>query len=102
MSWTSRLVRTCAALGLAAMPAASAEAQSAASTYVGRPVEDIRLQVEGDADHRSGAPRSVEARRGDTLAMPHVRESIVHLYSLGRFQDVQVEAACRARRAACW
>ena len=93
MSWTSRLVRTCAALGLAVMSAASAEAQSAASTYVGRPVEDIRMQVEGVPTTDQALLDLVEVRRGETLAMPQVRESIVHLYSLGRYQDVQVEAA---------
>ena len=41
-------------------------------------------------------PRScdlLETRVGQPLSMADVRESITHLYSLGRFQDVQVDAS---------
>ena len=34
----------------------------------------------------------LETRPGQNLSMAAVRESIAHLYSLARFQDVQVEA----------
>ena len=34
----------------------------------------------------------VETRAGEPLVMSEVRESITHVFGLGRFQDVQVEA----------
>ena len=34
----------------------------------------------------------IETRVGELLSLAEVRESITHLYSLGRFQDVQVDA----------
>ena len=34
----------------------------------------------------------IETRVGEPLSVAEVRETIAHLYSLGRFQDVQVEA----------
>ena len=38
----------------------------------------------------------IEVRVGQPLSIGAVRESIAHIYSLGRFQDVQVEAASGA------
>jgi outer membrane protein assembly complex protein YaeT len=34
----------------------------------------------------------IETRRGEPLSLAKVRETIIHLYSLGRFQDIQVDA----------
>ena len=41
----------------------------------------------------------VETRAGDNLSMAAVRASIAHLYSLARFQDVQVDAVSAAHGA---
>ena len=59
--------------------------------YAGRVIADVRIVMEG----RAADPvllEFVETRRGQPLAVAAVRESIAHLFSLGRFEDVQVEA----------
>ncbi|HET7219490.1 MAG TPA: POTRA domain-containing protein [Vicinamibacterales bacterium] len=77
---------------VAALPWA-ATAQTAAAKYAGRPVEDIRLLIEREPASEPALLDLVEPRIGEPLSMERIRESIAHLYSLGRFEDVQVEAA---------
>jgi outer membrane protein assembly complex protein YaeT len=72
---------------------AFARAQSAASQYAGRPVADVQLLVENKPTTDPQLVDLVEVRAGQPLSMATVRESIAHIYSLGRFQDVQVEAS---------
>jgi outer membrane protein insertion porin family len=74
------------------LAAASVSAQSAADKYSGRPVADVRLFIERQPTADTTLLELVETRAGQPLSMAAVRESITHLYSLGRFQDVQVEA----------
>lgn len=90
MPWTS-LLRACATAAVAMLLASPARAQSA--DYVGRPVEDLQLQVEGVPTSDQALFDLIEVRRGEALAVQQVRDSIVHLYSLGRYQDVQVHAS---------
>jgi len=85
-----RLVATCLLLTALATPA---RAQSVAATYAGRPIEDIRLLVENNPTTEPALLDLIETRIGEALSIAQVRESIAHLYSLGRFQDVQVEAS---------
>jgi outer membrane protein insertion porin family len=87
---TIRIIAYAAALAL--LPAA-ARAQAVAAQYVGRPVQEIRLQIEGTPTSDPNLLDLVPPRAGAPLEIAAVRESIGHLYSLGRFQDVQVEAA---------
>jgi len=68
-------------------------AQSPASQYVGRPIEDVRLFVENKPLTEAAILDLIEVRTGEALSIAAVRESIAHIYSLGRFEDVQVEAA---------
>jgi outer membrane protein assembly complex protein YaeT len=68
-------------------------AQSAAGQYAGRPIEDVRVLVENNPTTESALVDLIEVRIGEALSLEAVRESIAHVYSLGRFQDVQVEAA---------
>ena len=70
-----------------------ARAQSPASQYVGRPVETIQLLVENRVTTDAGVLELIEVRTGEALSIGAVRASIAHIYSLGRFQDVQVEAS---------
>lgn len=77
---------------LAALPVRPALAQSAAETYAGRPIASIRVSLEGQPADDDALVELVETRAGQALSMIAVRESIARLYSLGRFQDVQVEA----------
>jgi len=85
--------RLCVFGCLFAALAAPAAAQSAAAKYAGRPIEEMRLLIEGAPDAEPGLLDLIEVRTGEALSMADVRESIEHLYSLGRFQDIQVEAA---------
>jgi outer membrane protein insertion porin family len=60
--------------------------------YLGKPVASIRLTTEG---HDTADPRLLqilETRVGRPLTMVDVRETMVHLFSLGRFEDVRVRA----------
>jgi outer membrane protein insertion porin family len=88
-----RLLRWCA-LVAALLPAAAppAAAQALASRYAGKVVQDVRLQIEGTPAVDQSLFDLLEIRRGETLAIDKVRESIQHVFSLGRFQDVQVAA----------
>jgi outer membrane protein insertion porin family len=64
----------------------------AAASYIGKPIEQMRVFVDGQPTVDASLTDLVESRVGRPLAMTDVRESIVHLYSLGRFQDVRVDA----------
>jgi outer membrane protein insertion porin family len=72
--------------------AAPAFAQPAAETYSGRPVTAVRVLIDGAPTTDAALIDLLETRPGQNLSMGAVRESITHLYSLARFQDVQVEA----------
>jgi len=73
--------------------AVTADAQSIASRYAGRAVEEIRVQIDTAPTSDPVLLGLVESRIGEPLSIAAVRESIQHLYSLGRFQDVRIEAA---------
>ena len=69
---------------------------AAVTDYIGKPVVEVRLQLErrrrcSDAD----ALEIIETRTGAPLAMVDVRESMAHLFGLGLYQDVQVDASLR-------
>ncbi len=74
----------------------AASAQSAAARYVGRTVTAIQLVVEGTPSSDSALADLIENRVGRPLSMGEVRNSIAHLFSLGRFQDIRVEAEAAA------
>jgi outer membrane protein insertion porin family len=78
---------------LVVLAAAPASAQPAAERYVGRPVESIAIYIEATRTAEPALLDLIEVRSGQPLAMADVRESITHLYSLSRFQDVRVVAA---------
>ena len=72
-------------------PAAQSAGRAVPAGTSGQPTSGVL--VEGGADRPSRRSLElVETRVGQPLSMAAVRESIAHLYSLGRFQDVQVEA----------
>ena len=81
-------------LALAAVTAAApAAAQTAAARYVGKPVERIETFIENTRNVDPALDELVQLRVGQPLSMEAVRESITHLFSIGRFQDVQIDAA---------
>lgn len=80
--------------GLIAWPpsATSARAQAPGSEYAGRPVAMVRLLSEGLELRDPRLLDVIDTKPGALLSMAAVRESIVHLMALGRFQNVQVDA----------
>lgn len=73
--------------------AAPSAAAPSAAAYVGKPIVEVRLLTEGTQTNEPVFLNLVETRVGQPLSMSAVRESITHLFSLGRFQDVQVDAS---------
>jgi hypothetical protein len=67
-------------------------AQTPAPSYVGRTVTAIQVMIEGVPSTEPALTDLIENRIGQPLLMHEVRDSITHLFSLGRFQDVQVAA----------
>src|SRR5258708_5611264 len=78
----------------------AAPARAAVTDYVGKPIASVRFLVEGrDAGDPSLSDR-VQTRVGQSLSMADVRESVTHLYSLGRYEDVRVDATLAANGVA--
>ena len=69
-----------------------AGAQTAAAAYVGRTVSAIQIVIEGVPSTDPALTDLIESRIGEPLLMHEVRDSIAHLFSLSRFQDIHVEA----------
>ncbi len=70
----------------------SPQSPAPASAYVGRAIEDNAISIEGRPALEPPLFALVATRPGGPLSMADVRETITHFYSLGRFNDVQVEA----------
>ena len=89
------------AVGCAVLAAAGAvPARAEVTDYVGKPIASVRFVVEGrDAGDPSLSDR-VQTRVGGALSMADVRESVTHLYSLGLFEDVRVDASLAANGVA--
>jgi outer membrane protein assembly factor BamA len=87
-------LRLFAAAALVAVPCppAFAQAPESAAPRLGQRVVEIRLVREGQPIEDPTVLALVETHVGDPLSMAQVRASITHIFGLGRFQDVQVEA----------
>jgi outer membrane protein assembly factor BamA len=72
--------------------AAARPAVGGVDDYLGRPVASVKLTVEGHETTESVLTQVVETAPGQPLSMSQVRSSIAHLFSLGRFEDVRVDA----------
>ena len=55
-------------------------------------VVEVGLLSEGRPVEDPAAAALIETQVGEPLSMAEVRESITHLFGLGRFQDVRVDA----------
>jgi outer membrane protein assembly factor BamA len=84
-------MRATVALALLFLTASPALAQLPHS-LVGVPITAVQIVREGQALDDPSVAALVETRAGQPLSMAQVRESITHIFGLGRFQDVQVEA----------
>ncbi len=72
--------------------AQTAAPQLPVAGYVGKPIVEVRLVSEGRPTDDPASMALVETRVGQPLSMTAERASITHLFGLGRFEDVQVEA----------
>ena len=87
-----------AVMGCALVIAGASPALAAIADYVGKPVAAVRFVIEGRDTTDPSLSDVIETRVGMPLSMADVRESLVHLYSLGRFDDVRVDATSRHGR----
>ncbi len=88
------------ALAAAALTLGSAPASADVSDYIGKIVASVKLEVAGRETADPKILDVIETRPGQPLSMRDVRESVTHLFSLGRFDDVAVHAALEGGRVA--
>ncbi len=60
--------------------------------YLGKPVASVRVEIEGRSVDDPRVVELIETRPGSPLSMLAVRETITHLFSLGRYEDIRVAA----------
>src|SRR5262245_7590635 len=65
---------------------------SSVTPFVGKTIVASEVVIEGILTNDATVRELVETRTGEPLEMAEVRETIAHLFSLGRYQDIQVEA----------
>jgi len=73
-------------------------ASAAVDDYIGKPIGAVRLVVEGRETTDPTMMAIVETEVGKPLSMADVRETIAHLFGLGRFEDVRVDASLDSGR----
>jgi outer membrane protein insertion porin family len=71
---------------------AARRAESAIDDYLGKPIASVRLLIEGRETTDAAIARVVETPVGQPLTIAAVRDTISHLFSLGRFDDIRVDA----------
>jgi outer membrane protein insertion porin family len=76
----------------APVPSAVSGRQPSIAAYVGKRVASISLVIEGKPTSDEALLNVIATPAGAPLSVAAVRETIEHLYSLGRFDDVQVDA----------
>ena len=81
-----------AAVMLLALALPAAAQPPAAAQYVGQTVTSVTLAIEGRSVAEPSLARALVVQAGRPLTMSDVRETITHLYTLGRFEDIRVEA----------
>lgn len=62
------------------------------SPFVGQVVHEVAVVAEGRRVRDPSVLELVETRVAEPLEMRHVRESLTHLFALGRYSDVQLSA----------
>ena len=81
---------------LCAVLAAAPALAGGLDDFVGRPVVAVELISGGQALPEAALRGLVETRTGAALSLRQVRESVVHLASLGRFENVEVAGRLQA------
>src|SRR5215471_424265 len=88
-----RALRVCRGLLAVSLFTTTAAAQQPpAAPFVGRTLDSVVLVVEGQPNDDRSLAEAIQTKIGRPLSMTDVRETITHLYSFGRFEDVQVKA----------
>ncbi len=85
-----RLLAVAAAVLVCASPARADVTQ-----YLGKPIASIRLVVDGRDTIEPALSRVLDVRLGEPLSMRGIRESVLHLFAMARFGDVQVDASAQ-------
>src|SRR5207247_5289091 len=67
-------------------------AHAAVADYLGKRVAAVRLVLEGRETADPALMQVVETQVGRPLSMADVRQTVTHLFSLGRFDDVRADA----------
>jgi outer membrane protein insertion porin family len=70
------------------------------AAFLGRPIGSVRLILEGRETTEPLLTQVVSTIAGQPLSMVQVRETIAHLFSLGRFEGVSVDATLENGRVA--
>ena len=86
-------MRVCALLVGLVLAGKASPANADVAEYLGKVVVSITLEAEGRPLTDVRIVDAIQNRTGQPLVMREVRESMVHLLSLGRFEDVVVRAA---------
>ncbi|MGE3843162.1 MAG: POTRA domain-containing protein [Vicinamibacterales bacterium] len=85
------LLAVTAALGLTHAGILRAQT-SDADAYVDRPIVSVDVTAPDGAITATDVLSLIETRPGEPFAPADVRESVLHLASIGRFDDVEVDA----------
>lgn len=67
-------------------------ARASVDDYVGKPIASIRLLIEDRETTDPALLRVIETAIGQPVSMAAVRDTISHLFSLARFDDIRVDA----------
>ena len=78
--------------------AAAAPVFADVSAYLGQPIGSVRLVREGRETTEPLLTQIVSTVAGQPLSMIQVRETVAHLFSLGRFEGVSVDATIESGR----
>ena len=80
--------------GLLCLPLPAA-AGSEVDHFLGQRVVEVEFSIDGNLTEPPANRELVETRVGEPLSMRHVRETLAHLFSLGRYGAVEVGASAR-------
>jgi outer membrane protein assembly factor BamA len=90
----------CAVSSFLCVLVATSPAAASVADYIGKPVASVRIVVEGRDTTDSMLTSIVETAVGRALSMAQVRETVAHLFSLGQFEGVSVDATLENGRVA--
>ncbi len=81
-----------AAVAVAALLAAAAPARADVVDYIGQPIASIHLVLDGRDTTEAALTRVMAMRVGQPFLVRDLRETVLHLFATGRFEDVRVDA----------